>query len=106
MLLLNLRHFLDRYERDIQPVPHTWELTSDSIAAYAAAFGQGKLVLLKSTDIPSGISWQEAAALGWVDAHFPRVVAAHGIDVDVVNFRRWLDAHPQGGLEPRSGVRP
>lgn len=91
VLLLNLRYFLERYERDIQSVPHTWELTSDSIAAYAAAFGQAKLILLKSVDVPPGTPWEEAAAKGWVDAHFPHVVAAHGLDVQVVNFRRWLD---------------
>jgi aspartokinase-like uncharacterized kinase len=91
VLLLNLRDFLERYERDIQPVPHTWELTSDSIAAYAAAFGGAKLILLKSLDVPPGTPWEEAAAQGWVDAHFPTVVAEHGLDVEVVNFRHRLD---------------
>jgi aspartokinase-like uncharacterized kinase len=91
VLLLNLRYFLERYERDIRPVPHTWELTSDSIAAYAAAFGRARLILLKSVDVPAGTPWDEAAARGWVDAHFPTVVAEHGLAVELVNFRRRLD---------------
>lgn len=75
-----------------KPLPTSWNVTSDSIAAWAAAAGNAsRLILLKSTDVPLGTPWQEAAAQGWVDAHFPRVVAAHGLDVEVVNFRRWLD---------------
>jgi 5-(aminomethyl)-3-furanmethanol phosphate kinase len=83
--------FLEQYENLFGPVPHTWDLTTDSIAAYAAAVGRAKLILLKSVDVPPGTPWEEAAARGWVDAHFPQVVAAHGLDVEVVNFRRRLD---------------
>jgi aspartokinase-like uncharacterized kinase len=75
-------------------LPHSWAVTSDSIAARAAvAFGAARLVLLKSADIPPGTPWPEAAARGWVDAHFPSLVAKHGLRVEAVNFRRWLDEH-------------
>jgi aspartokinase-like uncharacterized kinase len=83
--------FLIEYEQKFGPVPHTWDLTSDSIAVYAAAVGKARLILLKSVDVPAGTPWEEAAARGWVDRHFPDVVAAHGLRVEVINFRRWLD---------------
>jgi aspartokinase-like uncharacterized kinase len=71
-------------------LPHSWDVTSDSLAARAAAVGGAKrLVLLKSVDVPAGTSWPEAAARGWVDGYFPKVGA--GLTVEVVNFRRWLD---------------
>ena len=76
-------------------IPASWDVTSDSLAAYAAAATSApRLMLLKSVDIPPGIPWAEAAVRGWVDRHFPTVVAAHGIDVEAVNFRRWLDSRP------------
>lgn len=91
VMQLHCTVFLTRYENAFGPVPHTWDLTTDSIAAFAAAVGRAKLILLKSIDVPPGTSWEEAAARGWVDAHFPKVVAEYGIDVEVVNFRRRLD---------------
>jgi 5-(aminomethyl)-3-furanmethanol phosphate kinase len=54
--------------------PHTWDVTSDSLAAAVAArTAARKLVLLKSVDIPP-IPWGIAAANGWVDPHFPTAV--------------------------------
>jgi len=91
VLPLGCTVFLMQYENVFGPVPHTWDLTTDSIAAYAAAVGRAKLVLLKSVDVPPGTPWEEAVSRGWVDAHFPAVVAEHGLDVEVVNFRRFLD---------------
>ncbi|MFO0851066.1 MAG: hypothetical protein U0871_21300 [Gemmataceae bacterium] len=86
---------LKGYEEWVAPVPHTWELTTDSIAGYAAGVATARLVLLKSTDVPPGTPWEEAAARGWVDAHFPAVVREHRLRVEAVNFRRWLDAFPE-----------
>ncbi len=90
-VLLHCYQFLDQYEEDFGPVPHTWELTTDSIAAYAAAVANAKLILLKSVDIPPETPWTTAAERGWVDAHFPTVVAKHNLTVEAINFRRWLD---------------
>ncbi|WP_162542113.1 hypothetical protein [Gemmata obscuriglobus] len=56
-------------------------------------FGAERLVLLKSVDVPTGSSWEDAAANGWVDAHFPRVAALLRCPVGAVNFRAKLDAH-------------
>ena len=74
-------------------LPHSWRVTSDSIAARAAVvFRAERLILLKSTDVPPGTPWGEAAARGWVDAHFPRVAATLACPVEVLNFRLQLDS--------------
>ncbi len=76
-------------------LPHSWDVTSDSIAARVAiVYGAERLVLLKSVDVPAGTSWEDTATRGWVDAHFPRVVAGAALTIEVVNFRRVLDSLP------------
>ncbi len=75
-----------------ESLPHSWSVTSDSIAARAATvFRADRLVLLKSVDVPTGTTWGEAVELGWVDAHFPQVVEAGDYAVETLNFRSWLD---------------
>ncbi|MBI5760625.1 MAG: uridylate kinase [Planctomycetales bacterium] len=55
-------------------LPHTWDVTSDSIATWVAVLLEAsELVLLKSTALPTGITFDQAAADGLVDRHFPRV---------------------------------
>jgi aspartokinase-like uncharacterized kinase len=69
------------------PLPHRWEVTSDSIAAWLAAdAGIGRLVLLKSVagfavidadnneQLVKNISPQELSGRGLVDAYFGRVL--------------------------------
>lgn len=70
-------------------LPQSWAVTTDSVAARAAARSGATLVLLKSVDIPPGVDWRAAAERGWVDAFFPTVAA--GVVVEAVNFRRVLD---------------
>ena len=70
-------------------LPHSWEVTSDSVAARVAVVaGAEALVLLKSVDIPDGVGWEEAGKIGWVDPYFARAVSP-GLAVRTVNFRRW-----------------
>ncbi|MCE9561118.1 MAG: uridylate kinase [Planctomycetes bacterium] len=81
------------FAKDDATLPHSWEVTSDSIAARVAiVHGAERLVLLKSVDVPAGMSWDEAAEREWVDPHFPRIVAGATFMIEVVNFRRALDA--------------
>jgi aspartokinase-like uncharacterized kinase len=64
-----------RWLRDADPLPHTWDVTSDSIAAWVAgAVGARRLVLVK----PPG-----AAADDSVDAYFHRALPAHVTSVIV-----------------------
>src|SRR6185436_10713035 len=48
-------------EFELGDLPHSWEVTSDSIAAQTAVvYGAERLVLLKSVDVPAGTSWVDA----------------------------------------------
>ena len=61
--------------RDADPLPHSWEVTSDSIAAWVAgALGATRLVLVK----PPG-----AAGGNLVDAYFSRALPA-GVTAEVL----------------------
>jgi 5-(aminomethyl)-3-furanmethanol phosphate kinase len=78
--------------------PHTWAVTSDSLALAAAIhLKASKLVLLKSVDLPPGLSWAETAASGFVDAHFPTLAVGATLPIEAVNFRRWADFRFPGG---------
>ena len=58
-----------RWLREIDPLPHAWMVTSDSIAAWVAGrVGARRLVLVK----PPGAAGSEL-----VDAYFPRALPAH-----------------------------
>lgn len=69
-----------------ETLPHTWDVTSDSIAARVAqAIGADELVLLKSCAAPS-TSRDAAARIGYVDHFFP--VASRGLSrVRAVDLR-------------------
>ncbi len=54
----------------INSLPHSWETTSDSIAATVATTKNSSLLLIKSSPPKTeNIEW--LASHGWVDQHFP-----------------------------------
>ena len=71
------------------PLPHTWDVTSDSIAAWlAAVWPADRLVLLKSVslDQPAAGSAEPAGDVRLVDPYF-HVLAPHVREVRWVNLR-------------------
>jgi aspartokinase-like uncharacterized kinase len=66
---------------------HAWAVTSDSIAARVAGVAGGSLALLKSVDMPPGLTWETAAGAGLVDEAFPKVIAANRVRASWVNLR-------------------
>jgi len=60
-------------QRSDDPLPESWQVTSDSIAArMAAVLRADELVLLKSA-LPEGETLEQMSVAGYVDLHFPRV---------------------------------
>lgn len=70
---------------DPQALAHSWQVTSDSIAARIARVWQANLTLLKSTELTTD-DWAQAAVLGLVDDAFPEY--AREQNVRWVNLRR------------------
>src|SRR5688572_19730316 len=65
--------------RDADPLPHTWDVTSDSIAAWVAgAVGARRLILIK----PPGVSARDS-----VDEHFDQALPAQVVPVIVAADR-------------------
>jgi aspartokinase-like uncharacterized kinase len=84
--------FAQADEASLGRLPHTWEVSSDSLAARAAHLLDAReLLLLKSVAFEEGASWEEAARLGIVDRCFPSAVAqAPRLHVRLWNFRAFL----------------
>jgi hypothetical protein len=90
--ILDAHTFAEEDEGKPGALPHTWAVTADSIAARVAVLHQAeRLILLKSIAMPLGSTWAEAAERGWVDRHFPNVVAGVDFPIEVVNFWHYLD---------------
>ena len=75
------RGFLDKDERTAaDPLPRSWDVTTDAIAArLAVRLGATELALLKSAPLPPGADRTEAARLGLVDPAFPDVARPLGL---------------------------
>jgi len=97
--VLAARRWLEAEERAGRGLPHSWDVTSDSIAAYLACrLGPSALVLLKSAPLPPGTDRATAARLGLVDPAFPTISAplSRVTFVDLRGDRRAIDlrSHP------------
>ena len=92
-VLLNVECYLrDVAATDDNPLPHTWDVTSDSIAAWIAArWSADELILVKSTDLGTGITFEQARQAGLVDAHFPNIA----IEVSRISWCNLLAESPR-----------
>ncbi|HTY14441.1 MAG TPA: uridylate kinase [Methanoregulaceae archaeon] len=82
-----------RVMREEDPLPHTWDVTSDTIAAWVAWRLNGNLVLLKSVDgisIDGNIvpSLTTPVPSGEVDPCLVQFVLGHQIPTCLINGRR------------------
>lgn len=76
--LLCVDCFVKWLETQPARLPHSWDVTSDSIAAAAAvAWNATELVLLKSCDVPEAADLAALSSQGLVDPYF--VTAAAGL---------------------------
>ena len=70
------------------PLPHTWDVTSDSIAAWIAGAAGARLLVIKSADSGKDL----------VDPVFGSLIAEYGVSVDIINgripgsVRSWFEA--------------
>jgi aspartokinase-like uncharacterized kinase len=82
--------FFREDERSADRLPHTWRVTSDSLAARIAVCAAAcELVLLKSVSWRVHDGWPAAVAADVVDTHFPVVLQqAPALPVRIVNFRQ------------------
>ncbi len=94
--------------RHSDPLPHTWDVTSDTIAAWTAAFLSLDLIVLKSVDgiRSGGILFDRISRpveTDDVDPSFIPFVLSHGVRAVVLNGRvpgrleSWLRGDPVTG---------
>lgn len=86
--ILDITRFSRGDEANPSALPHTWNVTSDSIAARVAEVNTADLVLLKSSEPPPGTETDWAAA-GYVDPFFPTIVERAKLSVRAVNLRTY-----------------
>jgi hypothetical protein len=94
--VLDAFSFAERDELQPGHLPHSWDVTSDALAARVAQILKARqLVLLKSVSLPRGLDWIEAERRGCVDHAFAKLLdqATAGrratLRVRVVNLRAW-----------------
>ena len=100
-VLFDPAEFLGEHEPRLPgvPLPRTWQVTSDSIAArIAEVLAADELVLLKSSDPPAA-TLPELSARGYVDPHF-RIAAASLAAVRFVNLRQWRCGSRENSRQP------
>jgi dihydroneopterin aldolase len=92
---------------DATSVPASWEVTSDSLAAWlAGVYGARRLLLIKSRDVAAPISALELADAQIVDPAFPRFAAKSKAEVWLAGPASLEGAVPvlQGGSMPGISV--
>lgn len=90
--ILQVESLMRKDTESDDPLPCSWSVTSDSIAARVAQRVEAfELVLLKSCSPDNALTREDLSQCGYVDAHFPQ--AADGLTVRAVNLR--VDGFPQ-----------
>lgn len=76
----------DLHELDRAGIAASWDITSDSLAAWlAGVLGARELILIKSADIGQGAAIKELVDLGLVDSAFPSFTSKARFKTTIVN---------------------
>ncbi|MCI0376297.1 MAG: hypothetical protein L0215_01690 [Gemmataceae bacterium] len=89
-------------EEYAEHLPHTWDVTSDSLALrLAQVVGAAELLLLKSISAPERADWRQLSQDRVVDGYFPQLVEQQtSLRVRLVNFREFVAPSPPTPLPP------
>jgi len=83
----------DWLELDASGIEASWDITSDSLAAWLAGrLGAHRLMLIKAADCVPETSLGELLRLGVVDTAFLRFAEPHRYSINVINQDRFLTA--------------
>jgi 5-(aminomethyl)-3-furanmethanol phosphate kinase len=78
--------FAEQDESSRDHLPHTWDVTTDAIAARIARLLKAdRLILLKSVEYPRGKGWSQVVRMGLVDTTFPKLIKK--LHIEWVNLR-------------------
>ena len=81
-------------ELDKAGIPHSWDITSDSLAGWLANIWQADfLILVKSAVIEHSLALAELQDLGIVDAAFHRYVGESNLQVKIINHAHLAHVH-------------
>ncbi|WP_445370352.1 uridylate kinase [Methylomonas sp. HW2-6] len=81
-------------ELDAAGVPASWDITSDSLAAWLAGrIGAEELILVKSAPVAAGADWPELQRQGILDPAFARFADAASCKISVVNKDDFVSHH-------------
>lgn len=104
--ILDVEQFMRDDAGGDDPLPESWDVTSDSIAArLAARLGADELVLLKSACQPPGSNWTELAAAGYVDVYFPRAAAGLQVRCECLAHKKGERQKTFALMDPRDARR-
>ena len=79
-------------ELDAAGVPASWDVTSDSLAAWLAIqLSAIRLILVKSAQIPVDPTLEQLVTLGVIDKAFTRLVYNNPIRIDCISYHQLPD---------------
>lgn len=73
-------------ELDAGGIPASWDVTSDTLAAWLAVKLAARLILLKSARIPVDSTLEQLSALGIIDKAFIGFVKNKSLTIDCISF--------------------
>ncbi|WP_428354140.1 uridylate kinase [Methyloprofundus sp.] len=76
-------------ELDAAGIPASWDVTSDTLAAWLAVeLAIDQLILVKSTNFSNTSSLQDLSALGIIDNAFTKFVQNHSLTIDCISYHQ------------------